>query len=93
MKSWTLVLALLAALTLAASAGADESAAAAIAARLPIISLPRVGFDLPEAGARGAALVHRRIQKIQRTAHYLFGFASTFPNIADRSVWVDALDF
>jgi hypothetical protein len=37
------------------------------------------------------ALVHRRIQKIQLTVHYLIGFASTFPIRLDRSVWVDAL--
>ena len=41
--------------------------------------------------AAGAALVLRLIQKIQLAAHYLFGFASTFPNRPDRSVWVDAL--
>jgi hypothetical protein len=35
--------------------------------------------------------VQRRIQKIQMSLHYLFGFASIFPNRADRSVWIDAL--
>ncbi|MGI9491995.1 MAG: hypothetical protein ACR2QF_06300, partial [Geminicoccaceae bacterium] len=36
-------------------------------------------------------LVLRLIQMIQLTMHYLFGFASTFPNTADRSVWVEPL--
>lgn len=31
------------------------------------------------------------IQKINLNAHYLVGFASTFPNTAERSVWVEAL--
>ncbi|MGI9493243.1 MAG: hypothetical protein ACR2QF_12660, partial [Geminicoccaceae bacterium] len=39
----------------------------------------------------GQALVLRLIQMIHLTAHYLFGFASTFPNAADRSVWVEPL--
>ena len=38
-----------------------------------------------------APLVHRRIHKIQLTVRYLFGFASAFPNMPDRYVWVDAL--
>jgi len=36
------------------------------------------------------ALAVRLIQKIQMTDQEAFGFASTFPISADRSVWVDA---
>jgi hypothetical protein len=35
--------------------------------------------------------VQRRIRKIQEPLHYLSGYASIFPNIADRYVWIDAL--
>lgn len=38
-----------------------------------------------------APLVQRRIHMIHEPLHYLFGFASIFPNIADRYVGIDAL--
>ena len=35
--------------------------------------------------------MHRRIQKIHLTVHYLVGFASIFPFKAERFEWIDAL--
>ncbi|MDH3663241.1 MAG: hypothetical protein OEU92_25015 [Alphaproteobacteria bacterium] len=31
------------------------------------------------------------MQMLQKTLHYLFGFASTFPFTSDRYEWIDAL--
>ena len=42
-------------------------------------------------GFAGGYLLVRPKQMIHLNAHYLFGFASTFPNITDRSVWVEPL--
>ena len=38
-----------------------------------------------------AGLVLGLIQMVHLQTHYLFGFASTFPNVTDRSVWVEPL--
>ena len=37
------------------------------------------------------SLEQPRIQKIQLSLPYLFGFASISPNVAARFVWIDAL--
>ncbi|NJO36942.1 MAG: hypothetical protein HC871_04050 [Rhizobiales bacterium] len=40
---------------------------------------------------QGKALVQRRRHMLQMALHQVVGLASSLPNIADRSVWIDAL--
>ena len=53
---------------------------------------PRSRMSQRDKYVEAMPLVLRLIQMILLQTHYLFGFASTFPNITDRSVWVEPLE-